>query len=307
MKKTSVIFASLLGAMNCLGSQIETTKDPLIITDLGEFAHAWAHAAVTELNKEELELLGTFLYYNVATSQYELATRNALLDLQRGAQIFSFRLVNFTDPQESLTICSQLSALLGTIEKELAPSRNYFLAAWQLCNKEIEQSSHQNLCIVIEQLQKLGRHSLNYWAHEKKNEIEDLLENSSIKIAESIQQLIIFKNALRDIIDDACPLPEPNSDCLEIQTVHNSLAVASGLYVMLFKTSIATDEITALSFNLIHLNTQIFGALYQAFYAALEEQKLTPMHIVINEQGFISPEARRATLPHTVIESGKLA
>lgn len=307
MKKIINIGASLIWAMSCLAVTVDTQKEVQVITDLEEFARSWAHAAVNELNQEELELLGTFLYYDVAASHYEGATRSALLDLQRGSQILSFKLVNLTDPQESLTMCAQLAALLNTIEKELTPSRNYFLAAWQLCNKEIAHSSHQNLAVVIEQLQLLGRNSLNYWAREKKSEIENLLEKNNHKIQESVEQLTTCKNVLRDIIDGSYPLSNPDCDCMEIETVHNSLTVASAVYELLFKTSLATDEITALSFNLIHINSQLFSILYQAFYNALEEKKLTPMHIVINEHGFIPAESRNAVLPSLVNKSGKPA
>lgn len=303
MKKL-LLLASLATATYCVASEVDTQeKHTHTITNLEEFANAWAYAAVNELSQEELELLGTFLYYDVAVSRYELALRNALLDLQRGSQILSFKVVNLADPQESLDVCAKLSAILNAVEKELAPSRNYFLAVWQLCNKEIDQSSHKNLCIVIEQLQQLGQRSLNNWVRENKNEIENLLQTNSNKIGDSLTKMMSCKNALIDIIDGTFPLIDTDSEFVEIQMAHNAIAISNTIYESLFKTSIATDEITTISFGLINLNLSIFSQLYQAFYKALEEKDLVPMHIVINEQGFIPVELRHIVLPNLTVNT----
>ncbi|CAN5129220.1 hypothetical protein BH09DEP1_BH09DEP1_2360 [soil metagenome] len=298
MKKILLLLTGLALGSLCAAAEVPTEESHThVITDLEEFAHAWAHAAVKDLNQDELELLGTFLYYDVAISRYELALRNALLDLQRGSQILSFKIMNLTNPQESLAVCAQLSALLEQVEKELAPARNYYLAAWQLCNKEIEQDAHKNLSIVIEQLQKMGQRALNNWAATNKNEIEKILENNSHKIEESIQQITGCKNALNDIVDGTFPLIDTDSEFVEIQTVNSALTISTTIYENLFKVSIATDEIMGISFGLINLNSIIFGALYQSFYEALEKKELVPMHIVINDQGFIPAELRTQTLP----------
>lgn len=297
MKKILFLFTTLFFISSCSGAEVTSTEPhEHVITDLDAFATAWAQAAVNDLCQEELELLGTFLYYDVAVSQYELALRNALLDLQRSAQILSFKIINQTESEKAMVFCSQLNSLLEKIEKDLAPSRNYFLAAWQMCNNEINQSQHKNITIVIEQLQKMGQRALNNWAATNKNEIAKILENSSHLIDESTKQMNFYKNVLQELVDGTFPVSE-ETEFVDIQTVHNALSASHALYENLFKASLATDEVMSISFGLINLNMIIFGKLYAAFYNALETKNLVPMHIVINAQGYIPAESRTNILP----------
>lgn len=297
MKKLLFLFTALIFVSGYSATEVSATESHNhVITDLDQFATAWAAAAVNDLCQEELELLGTFLYYDVAVSQYELALRNALLDLQRSSQILAFKIVNQTEPEKAIAFCSQLSALLEKVEKELAPSRNYFLAAWQTCNNEINQSAHKNITTVVEQLQKMGQRALNNWAAANKNEIDKIMENSAHCIDESITQMNFYKNVLGELVDGTFPVSE-ETEFVEIQTVHNALSVSHALYENLFKATLATDEVMAISFGLINLNMIIFGKLYEAFYNALETKNLVPMHIVINAQGYIPVESRTNMLP----------
>lgn len=287
----------LLIFTGCLASEAPIQEPHThIITDLEAFAQAWAQAAVTELCPEELELLGTFLYYDVASSQYELLLRNALLDLQRGSQILSFKIINQEAGDQTATFCTQLSTVLNVIEKELSPSRNYYLSVWQLCNKEIEQCPHEKLVIAIEQLRLLGQRALNNWSKENKEEIEKILEKNSHNLDEAMQKMKLCKNALDELVDGTFPLSN-QTEFIEIQTVHNALGISHVLYEVLFRASLATDEILGTSFGLISLNTIIFGTLYRALHEALENKNLMPMHLVINEQGLIPAESRTIVLP----------
>lgn len=298
MKKILFLFATFIFTADCSGAEVSATQaaHSHLITDLDEFATAWAQAAVNDLCQEELELLGTFLYYDVAVSQYELALRNALLDLQRSTEILSFKIINQTESEKAIVFCSQLNTLLEKIEKDLAPSRNYFLAAWEICNNEINQSQHKTITVVVEQLQKMGQRALNNWAATNKNEIAKILENSGHLIDESIKQMNFYKNVLQELVDGTFPVSE-ETEFVEIQTVHNALSVSHALYENLFKASLATDEVMSISFGLINLNMIIFGKLYEAFYNALETKNLVPMHIVIDGQGYIPAESRSNVLP----------
>lgn len=267
-----------------------------VITDLDAFAREWAHAAVNDLCQEELELLGTFLYYDVAMSYYELALRNSLLDLQRGSQILAFKIMNQENPEESARLCAQLNALIEHLEKELAPSRNYFLAVWQLCDKEICECSYTTLPLAIQNLKQLGQRALNNWASTNKQEIEELLYKNSQKLDEALQKIHFCKNSLQALAEGEFPLDE-TAEFIDIQTIHNSLGVAHIAYEALFNASLATDEVMGISFGMIGLNAAIFSSLYQAFYNELEQKNLVPMPIVINEQGLIPTELRTQVLP----------
>lgn len=297
MKKLLFLFTALIFVADCSAAEVSATEPHVhVITDLDQFATEWAQAAVNDLCQEELELLGTFLYYDVAVSQYELALRNALLDLQRSSQILAFKIINLSDSEKAIAFCTQLGALLDKIEKELAPSRNYFLAAWQACNTEINQSQQKNIVTVIEQLQKMGQRALNNWAITNKNEIEKILENSSQLLEESMKQVHFYKNILGELVNGTFPISD-ETEFVEIQTVHNALSVSHGLYENLFKATIATDEVMGISFGLINLNAILFGKLYEAFYNAIETKKLVPMHIAIDAQGYIPVESRTHILP----------
>lgn len=266
------------------------------ITDLEEFSKLWAHAAVTDLSQQELELLGTFLYYDMASSYYELALRSALLDLQRGSQILSFKIVSQNTPEESLAICAQLNALLERLQNDLAPSRNYFLSVWQTCDKEISESKYQTLTLAIENLKQLGQRALNNWAATNKQQVTDVLAQNSQKLEAVIQKLSVCKNSLIALAQDQFPL-DTEAEFLEIQTIHHALGISHVLYEALFHAGLATDEVMGISFGLINLNAAIFSSLYRAFFEALEEKNLIPMHIVIDQQGFIPAESRNKLLP----------
>lgn len=267
-----------------------------VITDLEEFSKMWAHAAVTDLSQEELELLGTFLYYNMATSYYELALRNALLDLQRGSQVLGFKVINQNAPEESIAICTQLSILLERLQNDLAPSRNYFLSVWQLCDKQIVESDYKTLVLAVENLRQLGQRALNNWAATNKQQICDILSQNSQRLDVTLQKMSICKRSLDALANGEFPVDE-ESEFVEIQTVHNALGISHLLYDSLFNASLATDEVVGISFGLISLNAGIFSTLYRAFYEALEQKNLVPMPIVINEQGFIPVESRSQVLP----------
>lgn len=300
MKKLLLI--ALLGfAFTYAHSQELTSSDAQpthqhIITDLDAFAREWARAAVTDLNQEELELLGTFLYYDIATSFYELALRNSLLDLQRGSQILSFKVMSQGNTEESTTLCAQLKALLEQLETDLAPSRNYFISVWQLCNKEIEQCQHNTLISAVENLKQLGQRALNNWAVGNKQEITKLLEKSHHTLSEVIGTLTLYHNVLKALADDTFPYDE-QAGFKDIQTVDNCLGISQALYAALFNADVATDEIMGVSFGMIGLNAALFNSLYRAFYEELEQKNLLPMPIVINEQGFIPAELRTQVLP----------
>lgn len=276
-------------------NSVEQSPSPLI-TDLPGFAQAWASAAVTDLKREELELLGTFLYYNMAASHYELLLRNSLLDLQRGSQVLAFKIMNQDTPEQTSAICIQLSQIVDKIEKEITPSRNYFVSCWQLCDKEIEQSSYQNLTIAVAQLKQLGQRSLNNWSKENKEEIVKVLEKNSQAFDEGLKRISVCKNALDELVDGTFPI-SPETELIDIQIVHNALGISHIMYEALFRASLATDEIMGISFGLMSLNTIIFGTLYQAFYKTLEEGDGLPMHLVIDENGFLPIDSRTKLLP----------
>lgn len=276
-------------------NSVEQSPSPLI-TDLPGFAQAWASAAVTDLKREELELLGTFLYYNMAASHYELLLRNSLLDLQRGSQVLAFKIMNQDAPEQTSAICIQLSQIVDKIEKEITPSRNYFVSCWQLCDKEIEQSSYQNLTIAVTQLKQLGQRSLNNWSKENKEEIIKVLEKNSLVFEDNLKRISVGKNVLDQLVDGTFPLSQ-ETEFVDIQIVHNALGVSHIMYEALFRVSLATDEIMGISFGLLNLNTLIFGTLYQEFYRALQERNELPMHIVIDEHGFLPIDSRTKLLP----------
>jgi hypothetical protein len=304
MKKT-LLSVALLSSLLCWGSEAPADNcHNHIITNLDEFATEWAHAAFTDLNQEELQLLGAFLYYDVTSSQYELALRNFLLDLQRGSQILAFKLMNLDNIEQAYELSTKLSKLLEMIEKEVAPSRNYFLACWQECNKEIEQSDHQNLKLAIEQLQLLGQRSLNNWSKANKEEILKLLEKNSNTLDEAMNKMITCKNALDELVDETFPLAQ-DTEFIEIQTVHNALGISHVLYEAMFRASLATDEVMGVSFGLINLNAIIFSALYQAFYNELEEKNMLPMPLVINNEGLIPADVRSEVLPQFLLNNNQ--
>lgn len=303
MKKTLLSFA-LLSSL-CLGSEAPVDNcHNHTITNLDIFATEWAHAAFTDLNQEELQLLGAFLYYDVTSSQYELALRNFLLDLQRGSQILAFKLMNLDNIEQAYELSTKLSKLLEMIEKEVAPSRNYFLACWQECNKEIEQSDHQNLKLAVEQLQLLGQRSLNNWSKANKEEILKLLEKNSNTLDEAIDKMSTCKNALDALVDETFPLAQ-DTEFIEIQTVHNALGVSHVLYETMFRASLATDEVMGVSFGLINLNSIIFSSLYRAFYNELEENNMLPMPLVINKEGLIPADVRSEVLPQFLLNNNQ--
>lgn len=295
MKK--IIYTLSFVFAGCFAAEAPTEQNhPHVITDLPAFAHAWAHAAITDLSQDELELLGTFLYYDTASSQYELTLRNALLDLQRGSQILAFKIMNQNNVDETAHFCAQLSALLEKIEKDFAPSRNYCLSCWQLCNKQIEQESYTKLALAIEQLKLLGQRALNNWAKANQEEIIKLLEKNCSGIDDTLRKMNVCKKALDELVDGTFPISQ-ETEFVEIQTVQNALGISHVLYEALFHAGLATDEIMSTSFGLINLNTIIFGTLYQEFYKALEEKNMLPMHIVIDEHGYIPTQSRTKTLP----------
>lgn len=296
MKKI-VVYSLAFFFMGCCASEHSVEQPPSpIITDFPGFAQAWANAAVSDLTREELELLGTFLYYDMAASHYELSLRNSLLDLQRGSQVLAFKIMNQDSPEQAATLCTQLSQIIDKIEKEITPSRNYFVSCWQLCDKEIEQSSYQNLTTAVAQLKQLSQRSLNNWSKENKEEIIKILEKNSQVFEDNLKRISIGKNTLDQLIDGTFPLSQ-ETELVDIQIVHNALGVSHIMYEALFRASLATDEIMGISFGLISLNTIIFGTLYQEFYRALQERNELPMHIVIDEHGLLSVDSRTKILP----------
>lgn len=301
MKK--ILLSFILLSSLCLGSEAPAdNSEGNIITNLDEFANEWARAALTDLNQEELQLLGAFLYYNVTSSQYELALRNFLLDLQRGSQILAFKLMNLENPEEAHLITTKLSELLQKIETNVAPSRNYFLSCWKTCNSEIEQSNHNQLKSAIEQLQLLGQSSLNNWSKMNKEEILKSLEKNSSLIEEAIDRMNMCKNALDSLVDETFPLSS-ETEFVEIQIVHNALGISNVLYETMFRASLATDEVMGISFGLINLNSIIFSSLYQAFYNALEEKDMLPMYLIINNEGLIPADVRSEVLPQFLLNN----
>lgn len=303
MKK--ILLTAFLTIAPCLASTDNNEQNHThTITDLNAFAHHWAQAAVTDLNQEELELLGSFLYFDVSSSQYEIALRNSLLDMQRGSQVLSFKLMNLGNMEQALELSLKLKELFEKVDKEITPARNYFLMCWQECNKQIEESNHANLKIAIDQLKQLGQRSLNNWSKTNKDEIIKLLEKNSDSLETIMSKMNTCKNALDELANETFPFTQ-ETEFIEIQLPHHAINVSQVLYEALFRASLATDEIMSISFALINFNSLIFSSLYHAFYNALEEKHMLPMHVVINENGLIPVESRSAVLPPFSVATNK--
>lgn len=292
MKK--LIFLSLV-LFSPLFSTETPDNHPHVITDLDQFAKNWAHAAVTDLSREELELLGTFLCYNVAASHYELTLRRALLGLQRISESISFRIINRYQDDQAIGMCPTLISLVEKIEKEWAPSRNYYLTAWQMCDKEIAESPHTMLITVIAQLQMLGQRGLNNWASAHTSEIEKVVREHAEQLDSGIQKFIFFKSALDSIVGHTNPQIN-ESELKEIGAIDAYLNISTNIYEILHDVAARNDEITSLSFNLINFNLVLFASLYNAFYHELETHNLLPMALVIDDKGLIDPSERTQDL-----------
>ncbi len=291
MKKAVILLTAL--TFSFLQAQEEHKH---VITDVQQFAHAWANACIAELNQDELELVGTFLYYDVAASHYEIVLRSTLMDLQRGSQLLAFKMTNQPDATNTLALCEQLGQLLESLESEIIPSRNYFLAAWQRCAQEINECPYQHVMVVIEQLQMLGQRSLENWATTNTRGIQKLLTETDTTLANSIVQLTLYKNTFAGIAQGNNPIP-CETEFTQVHAIDTCLALSSAVNETLFNTGSAIDQVSGMALDLINVNSSIFTALYTAFYQALEAHQLLPMPLVVNDKGFIPLRERTIMLP----------
>lgn len=292
MKKIILLSLFLVLPSWCAQSESAHTH---VITDLDQFAKEWAHAAVTDLNRQELELMGTFLYHNLAASTCELNLRRGLLALQRISEAISFRIINRYQDQEAIAFFPTLASLIDKIEKEWAPSRNYYLTAWQMTDQHIEQSSFTTLKFACEQLQILGQRGLNNWANANEDKITEVVQKHMDQIDSSIQKFIFYKQNLESLMNHQNPQIN-ESELKDIITVDAFLTLSTNVYETLHGIEATNDEITSISFNLISFNLMLYSSLYQALYVELENNNLLPMAILVDDKGYIEPDSRTKQL-----------
>ena len=148
---------------------LEINKSQGHIIGLHQFAQQWSHRCVEQLSFEELELLGTFLYYDIHASEYELALRENLLNAQYLCRTLAHKELNNAMSSSLTNSYAQLIILLEQLQDHISPARDYYSAGWLESDKQIQTSDYELLKNVTHELQMLGEKTLNTWAKEHKS------------------------------------------------------------------------------------------------------------------------------------------
>lgn len=293
MKKQLLLTALFLSSC-VIAKESEQVKKDLTSQDLIEHGQKWAKQVVSKLNKEELQLLANYLYFNFLATRYDYLIRTSFIMCQN--QITSMQFSINSREQEAKKNGDTLIKQVQFLKDEAMPLRTYATKASQACFEHIEDSDLTALKKVIVNLQQYSSTAVNQFIQQDwPKAITKLFSTCAQNMKKESEKLIACQNDLEikgNMDAEAIDSTDKFGDNFQ-----QAISSADLSYVSYLTLISHTLNVKSMSADILNISALINNIFYNSLLEQLKStKKMGSCYIMFDENGFIEEEDQEEIL-----------
>lgn len=294
MKKQLLILAILMLPTLLIARKAEIEEKPLSVTVLSEHGQTWAKQMIQKLDKEELELLANYLYFNFLTTRCEYILRTSLFTSQ--VKLPGIAYLIDTNEAEAHKTAEAIVQQIVLLNETLIPARAHAIKAAQACLEYIEDSEFIELKKVISKFQNYSKSALNQFIHQdwSKN-ITKLIINCANSIKQESEKLTPYHGQLNNIASlELSEDTEADAQCAA--QFQDAIKIAESSYASCLNLLGNNLNAMSMSNDIANISAIINQIFYNHLLESFKSKKMGSFTLMFDENGLIEEDDRTEKL-----------